>query len=343
MIKKGDFLSLLGEMTYGDASVYKFDYEEKLTKISIFKEPWKHGALYLESDLSEEAEISHSFVSDSKKFVFFDKISVYHLFIEIVPSIIDVLINYPDTEIILHLGQSQALGQPQISIFLKNFCGFLNSKYNNRITIMHKSKDIDISINNYIIIDACFYLPSAESINKARSLILEYVGVTKDPFRKVYLSRKKTGFHPYNKDLAISSFSTNQRILDEEKLELFLAKNGFEIVVPENFDSFVDQLRLLSQTTILISATSSGLGGMIAMMPGTSVVEIVTTIDFIHDEDDKRYLRQMFHNQYGPTCFTLGLNNARIPNVDRKAETIIETIKASKSLQGFLQIDKVVE
>lgn len=342
MMDKGG-LTLLGEMLYYNPRKYEFKFEPEIKGVIFYDEPWKYHSMYGFIELSPDTKINYDFVSDTKKIIIFDKISLFHLFIEILPAIVDILTNYEDVEIIFNINQSRYFHNQTTFEFLRNFSGFLNAKYNNRITIVGKIKDFIVSINNYAITDSALHLPAPSSVTKTRELLREFLGIAPVPDKKIYLSRRHMEGIRYPIDWITSGIETDNRIADEKELELFFAKQGFDIVIPEEFDSLFDQLRYLAQASVLVSATSSGLGSMIVMNPGSSVLEIFTTMAFMTEHDGNKYLNEVFHNQYGPSCFTLGLNSARIPNVDRKAKTIIKKIKNSKSLQGFLQIDRIVE
>lgn len=101
-----------------------------------------------------------------------------------------------------------------------------------------------------------------------------------EPFRKVYCSRRKT---KYKTGIAIVGDKDpetlpikddSKRVSNEEELENYLISKGFEVVYPEDFVSFEDQINYFSSVKTLISITSAGLTNMCFMKDGSQVIEI---------------------------------------------------------------------
>lgn len=81
---------------------------------------------------------------------------------------------------------------------------------------------------------------------------------SKEPFRKVYISRK---------------FAPKRKTHNEVDVELLMIRHGFEIVYTEKL-TLKEQIRLMSETKILVSLHGAALTNMIFLPKGSSVVEL---------------------------------------------------------------------
>ncbi|PZX56664.1 glycosyltransferase family 61 protein [Algoriphagus chordae] len=79
-----------------------------------------------------------------------------------------------------------------------------------------------------------------------------------EPFRRVYVSRK---------------FAPKRKIHNEESVESMLAEYGFEVIYAEDL-SFQEQIRLMSETKILVSLHGAALTNMIFLPEESKVVEL---------------------------------------------------------------------
>lgn len=145
-------------------------------------------------------------------------------------------------------------------------------------------------------------------------------GVTTSAYgRKIYLSRSKTN----------TSNSRNiSRVDDEAKLESYLQTLGFEILTPEDFDSYQDQLNRISEARILASITSSALHAGLVLQSPSKIVEFVTDMSRTND--------YVFHDNYRVMALSKGLTYTAIPNITRKAQDIIDHIEANPDLKLLL-------
>lgn len=78
------------------------------------------------------------------------------------------------------------------------------------------------------------------------------------PFRKLYLSRSQ---------------ALRRRVVNEAEVRQTLEAQGFETIHFEGW-SFADQVKILAETTHLVSNHGAGLTNMLFMVPGTQVTEI---------------------------------------------------------------------
>lgn len=344
MITKYEWMSNLGETMYSKTLRHKISFceEEKIItffglpeEYSIFPHQWTDDPQY------ESKTTTYNFISPSKKVVIKDKGSIFHLFAEILPTMVDVLCNYPNVEIIFYIGDNVHPGEKdgKTLSFLKQIVSHLNSMYRDRIKIILKDGNTSIRINNFVMVDVFKYLPEPKMVKRFSSILLDLVGGSKNPSKKIYLSRESIGGIEYDADIIGNNLKDNTRINNEKKLEDFFRNNGFEIIVPERIDTMIEQQKILSEAKMLVSATSSGLGSAIVMQPGGVIVELCTTFDMPITHNGKKYMERIFHNQYGPYAYLLELDYVRIPNTDRDADTIIDRINRSDFLKKLLGIE----
>jgi capsular polysaccharide biosynthesis protein len=91
-----------------------------------------------------------------------------------------------------------------------------------------------------------------------RSRFLPLVSPNMRLDRRIYISREKT---------------KTRHVLNERELMQALAARGFERVLLEDLP-FLEQVRLLNESSIVISPHSTGLTNLVFCRPGTSVIEI---------------------------------------------------------------------
>ena len=183
-------------------------------------------------------------------------------------------------------------------------------------------------------------------------------GVTTSSYgRKIYLSRSKTTTSNGNKGVDFDSmvdrtvsmkenldrirtekqYQFSDRIDDEAKLESYLKTLGFEILTPEDFDSYQDQLNQIAEAKILASVTSSALHAGLVLSPTARVVEFSTNMysqvdslgNFIEESGS-------IHSDYLLMAMTKNIPYTAIPNMSRKAQDIIDYIEANPDLKLLL-------
>lgn len=99
-----------------------------------------------------------------------------------------------------------------------------------------------------------------EHVRLIRDEIPKKLGIVLEkPFRKVYVTRRKRGVRMPENEAEMSSF---------------LMEKGFEIVDFEEL-TFEDQVKLMTETKILISIHGAGMGNINFMQKGTSVLELI--------------------------------------------------------------------
>lgn len=104
-----------------------------------------------------------------------------------------------------------------------------------------------------------------EVLQEIRSLYHETFNVsTKEPWRKIYVSRAKT---------------SRRFVINENEVVELLQNKGFEVVHFQDL-SFKQQVHLSSESSIMVGLTGSGLNNMMFMNPGSKVLEFKMEGDY---------------------------------------------------------------
>jgi len=155
--------------------------------------------------------------------------------------------------------------------------------------------------------------------------------------RKIYLSREKT---PDTTKVMFSEFSLARkdpnhfppnypRVSNETELVDYLDKDfrfKIEKIIPEDIESFQDQVRLFSESRLVISLTSSSLFNMLFMPYGSTVVELVTPLTTVENREDNNIsYTTSYHNHYSLLSFVCGINYVGLPH-NRDVKQIIDKL-----------------
>lgn len=189
-----------------------------------------------------------------------------------------------------------------------------------------------------------------------------------EPFRKVYLSRTKNKIYenrnlinyyndPSNIFYAGLTREDPMRIDDEEKIEKFFKRMNFEIVYPEDFENFEEQAKFMSEVRMLASFSSSGLTNALFMHRGQTLIEIITSLVIPHHQtmltnyqfvDTKKQIEninnpikgtllyEQLHLFWGELAFYKEHACIGIPNLNQKADFVIDFILKNKALKFIL-------
>ena len=190
----------------------------------------------------------------------------------------------------------------------------------------------DILVNNFYHAGPGDEIPVPNSINKIYEFMKKYIK-NKDvtPNKKVYLSRKKT--NPRLDRSFLPEGISIDRIDDEVVLEKFFKQHGFEIVYPEDFKSFEDQINYFNEVSVAVSMSGGGAINAIFMQPGGVVLELTTTL-FTPSFDG---FMEAHHQFFSNVAFKKDHTYVAIKNEDKKAATLIKKIKTNK-----LVMDKII-
>jgi hypothetical protein len=194
-----------------------------------------------------------------------------------------------------------------------------------------------------IVIDNFYYYKVSERMLNSPQIVYNEIQPyikNKDvaPFRKVYLTRKYL-LPRSREDGTIKpglKFYHDNRIDDEPLLEQYLASKGFEIVAPEEFESFEDQINFFAEVKTVASVTSSGLTNAMFMRPGTTIVEFVTPmlINFWYDEAAQANdAEEALHNLYELIAFHKEMRKLSITNSEKSTKQIIDALEHNNLIE----------
>lgn len=155
--------------------------------------------------------------------------------------------------------------------------------------------------------------------------------------KRIYLSREKT---PDTIQVMFSELSLTRdnpyhfppnypRVSNEPELVEYLSKDfrfPVEKVIPEEIESFHEQIKLFSETRLVISPTSSSLFNMLFMPEGSTVIELVTPLTTQNrDIDGNIKYTTSYHNHYSLLSFVCGINYIGLPH-NRDVNQIIDKL-----------------
>jgi len=165
------------------------------------------------------------------------------------------------------------------------------------------------------------------------------------PTKKVFLSRKKSVnikpipsyVDPLTGETKVSDL---ERIDDEAGLEAVFSSMGFEIVYPEDFSSFQDQINLFNSASHLASLTSAGLVNAVFMQRGTTLIEISTPVIGTPIVGGVKGLQNReFHNYYKNIAATMELLYVALPNPYCKLDEVKDFLSISSDFERMFGSD----
>lgn len=280
-------------------------------------------------------------VSDQPKVLMSLTTSLYHLYHDEFAELLTQYEITPNAKFLIDITHIKNLNP--LPEYIKMIFKFLNS---NGIDY----RPIDLSVNNIFNINNLYYRnPDAESfaINRPTKKLYEFANKyveDKDSVadKKVYLSRKNFK----NRDLSFFikgklSYENDNRFDDEQLVEDYFKSLGFEIVCPEDFESFEEQMKFFYNVKKIVSVTSSGLLNSCFMRPGSTMIEITTPLisfDRIGNgvTDRGSSGQQELHHFYHTMSIIDNKKYLSIPNVERSSKSFIDTIEANIELKTFL-------
>ena len=279
-----------------------------------------------------------SMISANKKILVSLNIGLYNFYYDCLNLILRANKIAPDATIILDVtGISTDLEKPYFKFVLK-LLDDLDINYE-----LFDPSDLNaIYINDFYTLSQ--QQVSFEDVEYLYGIVQKYIHNTElKPFRNIYVSRKNVERRDYPKQKPGLMFNGDNRILDEDALEDYLVSLGFEVVYPEDFDDFVDQINYFYEAKTIISATSSGMTNAIFMQPGGTMIELMTPLVLAlgnpYGEDDID-AQDILHHLYQIIAYNKRHTYIGIPNHGRESKTIKETIQDNEYLSKIIE-DKV--
>jgi hypothetical protein len=294
------------------------------------------GTYYSYPVITKVKENVEVFVHDKKenKCVVILSDRYYHTFMQSLGIILQEFKKNNDTHFFILLGAPpENMTQKHILFFIK-------------VLEMQKIKYTVIDLLDYKTRNKClfikdfYYYPYPELTD---TFVTDLYQISKqhhfdgEPFRKVYCSRRKTDYktgHWITGDKdpeTLKIKDDSSRVSDELALESYLISNGFEIIYPEDFKSFEDQIKYFSSVKTLVSTTGAGLVNMCFMKDRTQVVEL--TIPMMVQGNTT------LHTHYAPMAWAKRLVYFSIPSM-RSTEEILKTIESNEILKALVRKDK---
>jgi hypothetical protein len=301
---------------------------------------------YIEAD---NAKTIH-FISPRKKFIKTIVASYYHAVADDLAEIVYAIDKYPNSEIIINVSDIRGgLHRPDWD-FVGFFLRCLDDK-KIKYTLVEFSKFDVIYMNNFTMLAFPFH--SGARLDMLSDFFKKYVTNKKEkPHRKVYVSRGKMGQREDSKNAINFSYKNDNRIDSHEKIEKVFESLGFEIVYPEDFKTFQDQLDFFYSVKTLASLTSSGIVNALFMQPGGTIVEITTPLITQSPVVNDTYLRE---HKIDPNDYSLDINTVQeihmfyqnlaffkdhlylsIPNYFRDSEKVSQFIESNPLLKEML-------
>lgn len=281
-------------------------------------------------------------MSDKPKVFIPMSTSFYHLYHDFFGAFLTQYELMPDAKYIIDITIIKDMSP--LPSFIKLFFKFLNDKKVDYqpIDFNNVSK---INVNNFYYTN--LQAESSELNNpspKIYKMSQNYVkNINAPAIHKVFLSRQNF----QNRDLSPLikgrlPFEHDNRIDDEQKAQEYFQSLGFEVVVPETFKDFEEQINYMYETKILLSSTGSGLTNSCFMRPGSTVVELVTPLISFSSigngvTQPLSIAQEEIHHFYHLMAQAMGHKYLGIRNQERNIDKIIETIENDKALKLFLE------
>jgi hypothetical protein len=278
-----------------------------------------------------------NFLSDNKKVFISLTTQPYHFFNDCIGHFLSIYKKEPDALYIFDISALHKRDEKYLFFFQK----ILKEKNINCIFLQLRPETI-IYANNFYI-----QYTFNDTTNAGNNIYNFFSSCIKNkeikPFRKIYLSRSFIQKRDFSKIiLPGASFSHDQRIDDETLLENYLKDNGFEIIIPEtSFETFEDQINKFYEAKTIISLTGSGLINMVWMQPGSTVIELATSmvvpLHFVNEENNVRHVEETIHHFFSTLSINKQHNYIAIPNTKRSAENIIKNIENNYFLKSIVK------
>lgn len=301
---------------------------------------------YLESS---DANAIH-FISNRKKVIKTISGSFYHAFADDFAEIIFVSNIYPKVEFIFDISEIQgSLDSPSYEFFAY-FLECLDKKKIKYTLVDLKKFDV-LYINNFYHLVIPF--ESGARLDLLADFFKDFVtDKNQKPYKKVYVSRARLAHRQPNENAKNFYYSDDNRIDDHTEIEKIFLDMGFEIICPEDFSSFQEQLDYFYSVKTLASLTSSGIANALFMQPGGNLVELVTPLLTVSPVIDEKYFRineidvdsydqhpevvHEIHMFYHSLAFFKEHTYIGIPNSSRKARKIRDFIDKNLLLKAML-------
>ena len=281
-------------------------------------------------------------VSDQPKVLISLTTSYFHLYHDHFGELLSQYELTPDAKFVIDI--SAIADMDPLPHYIKMLFKILNDKGVDYVSVDLRKVN-RLNVNNLYYRDG-----KAESLEindpspRIRDAVQAYIKDKNAPAnKKVFLSRKN--FQGRDLSFLIKGrlpYENDNRIDDEELLQKYFKSLGFEIVIPEDFKSFEDQINYFDKVKVLVSTTSSGFINAAFMRPGSLMFEVTTPLISFSSigngvTSPLSQCQEEIHHFYHMMSIALGHSYVSIPNKERSAEKIVSIIDSSKVLKDILQ------
>jgi hypothetical protein len=266
-------------------------------------------------------------------------------------EIVYAIKKYPDLELVIDVTEVRgALTTPEwdfIGYFLKCL-----DKEKVKYTLVELKKFDIVYINDFTLLAFPFH--SGARLDMLAEFFKKHVTNPKEEaHKKVFVSRGKMNWRDPLKDAVNFSYIDDNRIDNHSEIEQVFKDLGFEIVYPEDFKNFQEQVDYFYKVKVMASLTSSGMVNGVFMQPGGTMIELVTPLITQSPVVSNEYLK---NNGIDPKEYELDLNTVQeihmfyhnlaffkehtyigIPNYFRSSDKVRKFIDANPSLKEMLE------
>lgn len=272
--------------------------------------------------------------SDKPKILVSLNAGPYHFFNDSVGPLLQILEMVPDAEVYIDSTHIEFDRHNKFYNFVFDLLSDMGVPFYEVNT--RKFEFINLS-NFYYMISTVYTHDAGNRIFNAAKRYIKDLDVK--PFRNVYLSRKYMVNRVFENQMHDGlTVKHDNRIDDESILEEYFASRGFEIIRPEEFKSFQEQINFFYETKTLISLTSSGMTNAIFMQPGNTMIELMTPLVTFHGaptETEKAHAQEAQHHFYHIIALNRNHKYLGLNNMDRDAKKIINTIESDENIKLF--------
>ena len=356
------FAQLAGYVTQkGEDIAHYYSYIEEEAKLPYYDGPMslvhsKPGSssnfLFIEENMKSgifpktKGQTSLSLLDGKRKVLYSFSHSVYHFLAEDLGNVVSFFLNdkeYSKLELIVDISGVFDVMTSKKEYDLYWF--FLQSLKDKNIPhrVVNLSDFDVVYIDNFFLLHSHAYMP-LDRFEDIHNYFKDYV-VDKDiaPYRKVYVSRKKVGADRIRPEQIILPNGEPRtvipsRIDDETLVEKIFSELGFEIVYPEDFKNFKEQINFFYSVKTIASITSSGMTNSIFMQPNGNMVEIITPLIArpVSSNGSPGFLNAEFHNYYKNIASTFGHFYLGIPNPNGIASEVEDFFTQNRHVSRIL-------
>jgi hypothetical protein len=265
-------------------------------------------------------------INGSRKMILPLTSSVYHFIAEDMGDIVKAISDerYSDLELIIDISGVLDLmtNRPDYNMYFLLLQSLVDKKIKHRV--------VNFSEFDAIYIDEFFLVSNGYSefsrFENIYNYFLDYVtDKSVEPTRKVYLSRTlvpEPEYHAYvDPETGEPGSFSPTRMDDQSGLESLFEDMGFEIIYPEHFKTFEEQVNFFYSVKTVASLTSSGLSNAIFMQPGGTIVELITPLTARPISNGvPGYLNREFHNYYKNIAASKDHFYIGLPNTSAKLD-----------------------